>query len=149
MTYTTTARADTRTALKTALDAFKAANPSIVSQTYSARPRSLTPPSVFIGHWSERIALDAQIATRLPLLEVWLIEGTYDNAEDMGRADVLADAFISYFGDGSHSRIGNDTVILGMETDDREVTLGGANGAQATYLATVVTLQLDIQQGGI
>lgn len=148
MTYTSTARADVRTALHTAIGTFATANPTLVTQTYRARPGSLTTPSIFIGHWSERIALDMQIATRLPVLEVWLIQGTYDNAESMDRADVLADAFISYFGDGSHARL-SDAVILSMETDDREVTLQGANGATAVYLATVVSLTLDIQQGGI
>lgn len=148
MTYSTTARADVRGALKTAIDAFKAANPTLVTQTYSARPGSLTTPSIFVGHWSERIGLDMQLATRLPTLEVWLIQGTYQNEQSMGRADVLADAFISYFGDGSHAYLG-PAVIVGMETDDREVTLSGANGATAVYLATVVSLSLDIAQGGI
>jgi len=148
MTYTTSARADVRSALKTALEAFQAANPTLLTHTYRARPGSLTPPSAFIGTWSERVVLDMQLGTRLPTLEVVLVQGTYDNAESMDRADVLADAFISYFGDGSHSRLG-PAVILTMDTDDSEVTLTGANGSSAVYLTTVVRFGLDIQQGGI
>lgn len=145
-TYVTTARAGVRSALNTALTAFQVANPTLLNQVYRARPASLSPPSAFIGHWSERVVLEQQLGTRLPTIEVWLVQGTYDNAETMDRLDVLADAFIAYFGDPTHAYLG-DAVITAIDTDDREVTLSGANGSSAQYLATVASLALDIQQG--
>lgn len=147
MTVSTTYRADARTAVDGFLTAFQAANPTLLFSTYRARPGSLHPPCAFVGDFREpSIGLDMSIVTRQPQIEVWLVQGEYDNAETMDRQDILVDAFISYLANNPHVGSG---VLISLGTDDREVTLTGPGGSTATYLATVVTLGLDIQEGGL
>lgn len=147
MTVASTFRHDARVALAAFLEAFRVANPTLLTQTYGARPGSLYPPCAFVGDWREpTISLDMQLVTRLPQVELLLVQGEYDNAETMDRQDILTDAFVSYL--ANHPHVGNG-VIISLGTDDREVTFSGPGGSSATYLLTAVTVALDIQEGGL
>ena len=149
MTYSTTFRAGVRAALNTSLQAFLAANPTLLRQVYRARPASLNPPCAFVGNWREpSITLDTSIATRKPIIELIFVQGEYDNAETMDRQDVLTDAAVSYFGDSAQAHIASG-VILSMSLDDTEITFTGTGGSTATYLTSVLTLALDIAEGGL
>ena len=147
MTVASTYRTDARVALATLLDNFRIANPTLLNQTYRARPGTLHPPCAFIGDWREpTIALDMSIVTRLPLVDLVLVQGEYDNAETMDRQDVLTDAFLSYLANNAHQGNG---VITRLSTSDAEVTFSAPGGLVVHYLTTIVAVELDIQEGGL
>ena len=147
MTVATTYRADARVALNTLLSSFLAANPTLLNQVYRARPKTLHPPCAFIGDWHEpTITLDMSIVTRLPQVDLVLVQGEYDNAETMDAQDVLTDAFISYLANNAHQGNG---VITRLSTADAEVNFSAPGGSVVHYLTTIVTVELDIQEGGL
>jgi len=92
------------------------------------------------------ITLDMSIVTRLPQVDLVLVQGEYDNAETMDRQDVLTDAFISYLANNAHQGNG---VITRLSTSDAEVTFSAPGGSVVHYLTTIIPVGLDIQEGGL
>ena len=147
MTYTSTYRAAVRTALNTDLQTFQAAHPTLLNQVYRALPRSVTAPCAWIGDFTEpAIYMSAAVVTRQPQVEIILVQGEYENAATADAQDVLVDTFLSY---AVNLNTVGPGVVIGIATADRELTFGGAGGSTARYLATVVTLTLDLMEGGI
>lgn len=147
MAVATTYRTDARVALNTLLTNFQAANPTLLNQVYRARPATLHPPCAFIGDWREpTISLDMSIITRLPQVDLVLVQGEYSNAETMDRQDVLSDAFVSYLANNAHQGNG---VIVRLSTSDAEVTFSAPGGSTVHYLTTIFTVELDIAEGGL
>lgn len=146
MTVSTTYRANARTTGLAYLTAFQAANPTLLLAVSRARPGSIHAPCAWIGDWGETVDFSMQLLTREPQIEFWFVQGEYDNAQTMDAQDVLDDAWLSYISNNPH--FGNG-VIISASSSDREVTFGGPGGSTATYLATVWTLGLNIQEGGL
>lgn len=150
MTVATTYRTDARAALATLLENFRTANPTLLLQTYPSVPMSVHVPCAWVGRWREpSISLDMSLVTRQPQVELVLAQGEYDNAQTMVRMDVLVDTFVSYLANLSGGRVGANGVLIGLATDEAELTLSGPGGSSATYMTTIVTLTLDIQEGGL
>lgn len=141
---TTTFRADFRTGVSGLLDDFRTANPTLLSQTYRARPASFHPPLAYIGPVVEpRIDLTVGPVTRLIRAQVALVQGLYDNAETADRLDVLADAFIQYVADHPHA-INARSVLVPTQAEDVELEMRGAEGRPSLfYAATLITLESD------
>jgi hypothetical protein len=148
VTLSTTFRTDVRVALLASLNSFNATLAAPLKQITRARPASFNPPCAFIGSWREaQIGVDMQLMTRQPTIEVVFVQGTYSNEQTMDRQDVLLDAAVQWFGSNAQAHIASG-VIVGMSLgDDFDLTLTGAGGSQATYLASPLALQLDIQSG--
>src|SRR5690348_6862023 len=97
MAYASTYRAAVRAALNTDLQAFQAANPTLLTQVYRALPRTVTPPCAWVGDFIEpQIFMSAQVVTRQPQVEIALVEGEYENAATADALDLLVDTFLTY-----------------------------------------------------
>lgn len=140
----TTFRVDFRTGIKTLLDDFRGANPTLLSQTYRARPASFHPPLAYLGPILEpRIDLTVGPTTRLIRAQVALVQGLYDNAETADRLDVLVDTFIQYVADHPHA-INARSVLTPTQAEDVELEIRGVDNKPSTfYAATLITLESD------
>jgi hypothetical protein len=134
-------RVDAVAAVKAVLDAYADANPTLLGQTYSARPESYTVPSTWLGARTEgSIRHDAQIRQRVVNIEVIVAHGLADNEEAMGREDVLIDALVDAFSD--NPRRNPDFVIAPTSVESGEVPFG-----DGFTRAAVINVQASIQQG--
>lgn len=135
-----TFRAQFRTALLGILDDFKAANPTLIRQTYQARPKSLHPPCAYVGPFSEPTIRHefGNRQSRVPEATLVLVEGIYENAETADKLDELADAMISYL-PSQHARVSGSTLLEAISAEDVELDLGGG----AIYAATIITVRLN------
>lgn len=144
----TTFRADFRIGLATLLNAFRVANPSLLANTYRARPPSLHPPLAYIGLISEpNLNFTSGLRTRLVRAQIALVQGLYDNTETADRLDILADAFLDYLTANPHV-INARSVLTPMTMEDVEFSIQ-SNQDQPTliYAATLVTVESDIAEG--
>ena len=130
-----TRRADFRTALAAILDDFRAANPTLLRQTYRARPATFNPPLAYVGPFSEpTIILEMGNRMRRPELRSSLIvvQGVYENAETADRLDVLVDALLAYLVD-QHSRVSGATLLEPIGgNEDVDLSVGDAVFAAST-----------------
>ena len=134
-----TRRADFRIALAAILDDFRAANPSLIRQTYRARPASFHPPCAYVGVINETISHQfGSQRTRIQTGSLVLIHGLYDNAETADRQDVLADALITYLTD-QHARVAGTTLLEATSAEDVELVI-----KEVPYAATVVVVRHDV-----
>lgn len=136
-----TRRAEFRTALVGILDDFRAANPSLLRQTYRARPATFTPPLAYVGPFSEP-TLVLEMGNRLSRPEIRasliVVQGVYENAETADKLDVLADALLTYLVT-QHSRVSGATLLEpfgGIE--DVDLAIG-----EAVYAATTIPVRLN------
>jgi hypothetical protein len=134
-------RAEFRAALISILDDWRVANPTLVRQTYRARPASFAPPLAYVGPFTEPTIL-LEMGNRLsrPDLRASLIvvQGVYDNAETMDKLDVMADSLLTYLV-AQHARVSGATLlepIGGLE--DVELAVG-----DAVYAATLIPVHLN------
>lgn len=134
-------RADFRTALIGILDDWKAANPSLIRQTYRARPASFAPPLAYIGPFSEP-TIEFETGNRLKRPDIRaslvVVQGVYENAETADKLDVMADSLLTFLVD-QHSRVSGASLLEpvgGLE--DVDLTIG-----DATYAATVIPVRLN------
>lgn len=144
----TTFRADFRTALAGMLDDFRGANPTLLAQTYRARPASFHPPLAYVGLITEpRIDFTSGLRTRLLRAQLALVQGLYDNAETADRQDALADAFLDYLTARPHA-VNNRSVLTALSMEDVELVIEGGEGKQSlVYAATLITVESDIAEG--
>lgn len=145
---TTTFRHDFRTALASLLDSFRAANTTLLSQTYRARPASFHPPLAYIGTLVEpRIDFTSGLRTRLVRAQIALVQGQYDNAETADRLDVLSDTFLDYLTANPHA-INARSVLTPTSAEDVELEIRGTDGKPSVYYAaTLVTVESDMAEG--
>lgn len=95
----TTFRADVATGLLAILDAFRAANPTLLRATFKARPPSPVNdlPYAYVNGRSETITHSNQIRRRVMRPEVIVVDALTDNVETVERFDLLVDALIDHF----------------------------------------------------
>lgn len=135
---TATARADLRTALAGILDDFRADNPSLIRQTYRARPATFNPPLAYVGIFTEP-TIEHEFGnrqTRSLRGQLVIVQGVYENAETADKLDLLADALITYLA-GQHARADATKLLEPISSEDVDLSIG-----EATYAATIVTVSL-------
>jgi hypothetical protein len=136
-----TRRTQFRAALLACLDDWKAANPGMVRQTYSARPASFAPPLAYVGPFTEP-TIEFEFGNRMnrPDLRATLVvvQGIYDNAETMGKLDAMYDSLLTYLGT-QHARVGGSTLLEPIGgNEDIELTVG-----EATYATSFIVVRLN------
>src|SRR5687767_9636916 len=135
-----TRRAQFREALSDILDDFRAANPSLLRQTYHARPASFSPPLAYVGVINEP-TIGHQFGgqrTRDQRGSLVLVQGVYENAETADKLDVLADALITYL-TSQHARVSGATLLEAISSEDVDLVIG-----EATYAATIVVIRHNV-----
>ena len=135
---TATARVDFRTALAGILDDFRLANPTLIRQTYRARPATFNPPLAYVGPFNEPTILHefGNRQTRSMRGQLVIVEGVYENAETADKLDVLADALLTFLA-GQHSRADATKLLEPISSEDVDLSIG-----ETTYAATIVTVSL-------
>ena len=134
-------RAEFRAALIAILDDWRVANPTLVRQTYRARPASFSPPLAYVGPFTEPTIL-LEMGNRLARPDIRaslvVVQGTYENAETADRLDIMADSLLTYLVT-QHSRVSGATLLEpvgGLE--DVDFTVG-----EATYATTLIPVRLN------
>jgi hypothetical protein len=135
-----TRRAEFRTALAGILADFRAANPTLLRQTYRARPASFSPALAYVGLINEP-TIGHQFGgqrTRDQRGSLVLVQGVYENAETADKLDVLADALITYL-TSQHARVSGATLLEAISSEDVDLVIG-----EATYAATIVVIRHNV-----
>ena len=134
----------------TLLDGFKAANPTMLKQTYPGRPLSIFAPSAFIEAIDEAdITYTPAGMQRTPAVRVRLVQGAFDSADTVDSSDLLVDAFIEYVVDNRHAA-GPNTLFLVESVDDEAGWFPEwIPDPQRAYFASVVTLRGEGLFGGL
>ena len=137
-----TRRAEFREALADILDDFRAANPTLLRQTYRARPATFNPPLAYVGGINEP-TIGHQFGgqrTREQRSSLVVVQGVYENAETADKLDVLADALITYL-TSQHARVSGATLLEAISSEDVDLAIG-----EAVYAATIVTVRHDVRE---
>lgn len=98
------ARTDLTTGLLTMLNAFQAANPTLLRHVFRTRPPTLVTdtPCVYIDLRPENITYDNSIRDRILSPSVVFVDRFTDSGELSDRLDVLVDAFIDHLDNYAH-----------------------------------------------
>jgi hypothetical protein len=100
---TTSFRQDVVAGFKAILDAFAAANPTLLRATYSQRPTSYREfPLAFIGERNELVTYDASTYNREMTPTVVLVDTPNDPDAVMDRMDIVVDALLDAFRQNPH-----------------------------------------------
>ena len=101
------------------LGAFMVANPKLLLQRLTARPRSASTtakPYAYIGSRPELIATGGQIRQRAASVQIVLVDNTPDNEEALTRMDELVDGLVDWFTKYFHAA-GAPTISGAVATD--------------------------------
>jgi hypothetical protein len=135
-----TRRADFRAALAAILEDFRLANPTLLRQTYRARPATFNPPLAYVGLINEP-TISHQFGgqrVRDQRGSLIVVQGVYENAETADKLDVLADALITYL-TSQHARVSGATLLEPVSSEDVDLAIG-----EVTYAATIVVIRHDV-----
>lgn len=140
----TTYRRDTKDRLVTVLEAFKTANPSLLTRVFRARPESSPDtPYIYIDALSEDVRFDMQTRTRtLSGLSFVLVDRITPNAETALRQDIVVDALIEHL--SNYPQLGGTVGIWSRITvSDEDAPFGDYD-----YVGTRFTFpDIDIMEG--
>lgn len=140
----TTFRHDLVAALKTTLDAYVVANPTLLRAAYRTRPASVhETPMAYIGGRSESIVHDSGTRTRTFAPTVVIVDVLADNQETGDRMDIVVDALVDIFTANPHA-VSGSTLLEQTGVDDVDLDWGGG----VIYRAAVLTFaRCSIQEG--
>ncbi len=135
-------RSVTRDAFKVGLDAFLAANPTLVTHVYSGRPAAIADSRcIFIGGIAETINNPVGVVQRVAEVTLVCTRSLGENTEVIDDLEELADALVDYLIDHPHL-----TGALTYQEPVRTTTTELADSG--TYLpAIAVVAQAVIQDG--
>lgn len=139
----TTFRADVAAGLKSVLDTFKAANPTLVRATFIQRPTAPREfPTAYVGERSETVSHDAGTRRRTMSPTVVVVDSPTDPDAVMGRMDIVVDALLDALTAQTHLASGVVWRGIGSITDTVEQV------GDAMYPAVVITLvDVEIEEG--
>jgi hypothetical protein len=142
----TTFRKDIVDGLITILDAFKAANPTLLRRTFRVRPPHWNTdlPLAFVGPRPETTNHDQGTRTRIVSVSVSFVDRITDNEETMTRMDLLVDAFADHLTGYPH--ITPNTIWNRWTTLDEQIDVGDGTALQAV---TFTVPDLSIQEGRV
>jgi hypothetical protein len=141
-------RASVRAATMTLLDAYKAAHPTALRQTYPGRPLSISPPCAFPESISEELAYTPAGTQRTPLVAVRLVKGTFDSEDTVDEADAFVDGFIDYVVDNRHAA-GANTLFLVESVEDDPLWTPEWIADSRPYYSTLISLRGEGLFGGV
>lgn len=97
-------RANLVAGLLTLLDAFIAANPTLLRRRFKSRPPSLVTdlPCAYIDLRPERVSYDSAMRDRFMTPSIVFVDRLTDNGETMDRFDLLVDAFTDHLDNYPH-----------------------------------------------
>ena len=139
-----TRRADFRAALLAILDAFQAAHPTWIRQTYNARPASFAPPLAYVGPITEP-TVTLEFGNRMSRPDIRssliLVEGVYENAQTAQRLDEKGDALLAFLVT-KHSEVSGATLLEPIGgPEDVDLTIAGEQ--PVTYAAAIIPIRLN------
>ena len=138
-----TFRAQMRAGCKTVIDGVKAANPTLVGDTYDYPPESFHTPCIYIEKAvPETTTYSQQIRFRNLLMNVVVVNKLVSNKQATGEQDVLIDLLVDAFTANPSVAVANST-LTAVRVADAEIT--DANGTK--YAAAIVTIEGRIQEG--
>ncbi len=139
-------RTNVRAGAYALLTGFQTANPTLLHETHPVRPASFRPPLGFVGEINEpSLYADMQTRQRHPRVSIYLVQGSYDNAETVSRQDVLVDAFLDYCY-ANLGIAGAATLLEPSSTDDVPLTVNTPTGP-LYYSATQFVLEGTASEG--
>ena len=140
----TTFRVDIVAGLMTILDAFKAANPTLLRRTFPVRPPHFNTdlPLAFVGDRPESTNHDVQTRTRIVSVSVTFVDRITDNTETMARMDILVDKFADHL--TTYPHITSNTIWNRWTTLDEQIDVGDGTSLQAV---TFTVNDLSISEG--
>ena len=147
---TTIARQSVRATLKSLLDGFQAANPTLLRMTFSARPNGLGVelPGAFVGNLNEPNILHTSgvrqrnFATEIVLFDTF----APSNEEQAARLDIVLDALLDWF--TAHADQIPGAIQAPHSVSDGELTIQGTgNLPSVTYRALSIGIAATIQEG--
>lgn len=138
-----TFRSDMVAGLYSLLQAFQAANPTMLHGVYRSRPRNMANrPLAFIGPRPEALQHTTGIHRRTVSPAVLIVYAPKDLGEEMDDVrDDIVDAFLEYASSRPHA-VSNRTLIEPRSAEDVEIAVDGV-----TYPATAVSF-VAVQQVG-
>lgn len=137
-------RSAVRTNGAVTLEAFKAANPTLLDRVHSARPGSVGDTrTAWIGGIGEAISHDSGTWQRIAEVEVVVARHLADNEETSEDVEELADALIEYLSADDRTRaFGEYTLQEPVRSQTAEIAEGGVFTP-----AVIITCRATIQQG--
>lgn len=135
---TTTGRQDVVDGLVAVLEAFQAANPTLLRKVYSRRPGSFDgeKPVAFVGNRDELILHTSGTRQRTFAPTVVIVDVFGDNEQSAGRMDALVDGLVDTFTANPHAIDGavlSQTAVLDIEIEQPK-----ADGGSIHYPATTL-----------
>jgi hypothetical protein len=141
---TTTFRQDTVTGIKAILDSFKAANPSLMQETFRVQPPSIIRPTpfAFVELRPEEISHDAGTRERVMSPAIVVVDRWTENDEVMTRFDALVDALVDHI--TAHPHIATGIVHNGRLTVEDSLEQVG----ESSFIAVRLTYRdISITEG--
>jgi len=146
----TTFRQDVTAGLVTILDAFIAANPTILRRSERAQPPSVMGdlPLAFVDGRPERIRHDSGTRERVMSPSIVVVSSIGDNVETVVRHDVLVDLLVDHFTANPH--VMPVTIWDEMTVDDEDYPVLSESGKVDHFYATRFTfVNLSIMEGRV
>jgi hypothetical protein len=138
-------RSDVRDNYKVTLDAFQAANPTLVDNVNRARPPSVVETrTVFVGLISEPdIALDSGTWRRIAEVDIVAAVHLADNEETTDKLDELADELTDWLAANDRAH------VLGAHTEQHPIRSTPVEIIEGAVIipAIAITCRATIQQG--
>jgi hypothetical protein len=141
---TTTFRQDTVAGIKSILDSFMAANPSMLRETFRVQPSGLIRPTpfAFVELRPEEITHDAGTRERVMSPSIVVVDRWTENDEVMARFDALVDALVDHI--TAHPHIATGIVHNGRMTVEDSLEQVG----EASFIAVRLTYRdISITEG--
>jgi hypothetical protein len=141
---TTTFRQDTVAGIKSILDSFKLANPSMIQETFRVQPPGLIRPTpfAFVELRPEEISHDAGTRERVMSPSIVVVDRWTENDEVMARFDALVDALVDHI--TAHPHIATGIVHNGRMTVEDSLEQVG----EASFIAVRLTYRdISITEG--
>lgn len=137
-------RIDLRAGCKTVLDAYKLANPALLAHVYDHRPTRYMTPCAFVDNviLEPTIRHDAGTRQRTMQARIYVVNKFVSNDQTADEQDALVDGLVDAF--TANPSVVSGTLIEPISVDGEEVEDG-----DATYAASVITVQGLIQQGRV
>lgn len=136
MSTATTSRTDLVAALMVILNAYKAANPTLMTACYTALPENVGDvPCAYLGERRENISMDLAQFDRALRVEVCLVDAITGNAAVMGRMDVLVDGVLSIL-QANLRAITNGPPLTVVDINPDELDINGVIFRRETILVS-------------
>lgn len=137
-----TFRVDLVAALRSTLNTYKTANPTLLRDVHTARPAHIgETPVAWIGNRNESETHDSGTRTRLITVDVVIADVIPDNEQAAGRMDTLWDALVDTFTAAPHMVSGSSVVEV-TSIAEGEDDYGGV-----PYRILVITVSANLIEG--